>query len=201
MQFFQNFSEDLKGLKQPLGHGTFSDYLESILVYGLGTHKPKRAFSPTITSMCDLHKEDGLIACYAFATRNKTDMLNIDATKITGKDVVSRYAEVNPFFKIWWRRILLRAITWLYNIKRGKPYGFPTLLIYEGNSAAECEYRNKNIPSEVNCKTILTLSALRYIFVPAEHVSATQELLDRYTTNARVLPMELFELQEIFRNK
>ncbi len=200
MRFLQKLFEDLTKFEQPLGHGTFSDYLESILMHGLGSYKPKNAFSPNITSMCDLHKKDGVIASYAFATRNRTDMLAVDAAKITGRDVISRYAGVNPFFKVWWRRLLLRIMGRLYNIKRGNPSGFPVLLIYDGNNEAECEYRNKNIPSEVNCKTILTSNALRYILVPAEHILVIHELLNKYAICARVLPMELFELQEIFNS-
>lgn len=121
--------------------------------------------------MCDLHKPDGLLACYAFATWNKTERLAVNAATITGQDVIDRYA--------------------------GDMAGYPTLLVYDGEGKAMCEYHNKNIPSEVDCKTIMDSKLLKFLFVPAIQVEQTGVKLDQLNLSSRVWPLELFELQEI----
>ncbi|MEK9195058.1 MAG: hypothetical protein AAB975_01680, partial [Patescibacteria group bacterium] len=152
---FNKFLNDITGFVQPLGHGTASGHLESILQYGLGARKPPDASSPCLNSMCDLKKRDGLIASYAFATWNKTNDLGIDARQITKRDVIDRYAEVNPLIDSWLKKFILRRIATKYIKTRGKRAGYGVLLVYDGEGSAICNYCNRAVPSEVDCITII----------------------------------------------
>lgn len=164
---FDNFFADLVRFAQPLGHGTTSNHLESILQYGLGGHKPANASSPHLNSVCDLKKPDGLIACYAFATWNRTDKLAIESKKVTGRDVIDRYAKVNPLVDSWLKKFILRRIAKKYIKIRGAQQGHAVLLVYDCDGSAICNYRNSTIPSEIDCKTIIDMERLKYVFVSA----------------------------------
>jgi hypothetical protein len=167
---FEQCNAEIEKYIQPLGHGTSSDHLESILLEGLGAKKPDESFSPALNSMCDLHIPDGFLGSYAFATWNDLSNLVVNAERITRRDIIDRYAEQNPHIDNWLKKILLRKIAKQYSEKRGRRNGYPVLLIYDGQGQANVNYRGKNIPSEVDCKSILPSNLLQYIFAPAENV-------------------------------
>lgn len=194
---FTEFKRQVGNLRQPLGHGTTSGFLESILRLGLGAVKPGNSFSPELNSLCDLHIPDGIMAMYAFATWNETNKLAIDATKITGRDVVARYAETNPLIDEPLKLFLLRQMAKQYISKRQDKEGSPVCLIYEGDGKVDCNYRGRNVPSEVDCYQILSAQMLKDIFVPAKEVQQVCLLLESLGISARVLALELFELEEI----
>src|SRR3989338_6951983 len=81
-------------LQVPLGHGTTSEHLQSILTKGLGADTSKRVYANT-KSAVDLRQPDGLLAGYLFARFN-TDELELTSDQLYEGDLVSRYVKLNP---------------------------------------------------------------------------------------------------------
>lgn len=179
-------------------HGTQDSLLQSILDTGLGNSAslPEDAFSPKVSSLTDLSKPDGLMAAYAFATRNNFKSISPNAKDYTGYDIVDQYALVNPHFSSPLKRTLLRALSEVYTLKRKPSKGEPLLLVYQ-KSELKGNYPSPANPSEVATKQVLEPGNLIYAFVPGKNVNRAKALLAKRAPQAMVVPMELIELATI----
>ncbi|MDA2936044.1 hypothetical protein MYX06_02405 [Patescibacteria group bacterium AH-259-L05] len=191
----------IKQLSYPVAHGTSSEYLESIIEYGLGAKPPRNASHPERIGVCDLRFKDGLLGAYAIALRGKTKHpdLCIHARTVGSGSIIQRYVatlEVNKkeAIKI---RIGLWIIGLLYRLKRGKMQGWPILLIYDTEGKIQMEKAPNRTPSEFVVPHPLGKEILALILAPAKRHKQTEEILSRFDLVIPIIPLEILELEEI----
>lgn len=182
------FNESVNNLRQPLAHGTTSDNLVSILEKGLGIDLAGKPPVET-ASLTDLKQPDGLLGAYAFARVNSRD-LAVKSEDITGKDIITRYAEINSLVDEQELREKFRV----YREKKTQT-GFPVVLVYESGSM-QLEHVNPKIPSEVelNLKDKWWGDNPAIILVPDKQISVVQELLQEFEVYCKIFPIEALEL-------
>jgi len=192
----------IAGLVQPLAQGTHTDALRSIVKFGLGAEgkKPADATRPEKTTLCDVSKPDGFLALYGFATYQDHSSFAVDATKITGRDIVARYPDVNPAFKPRWINFLLRGTAMKYMMQRNLPRGLPMVVGYDGGGTVQCTYPLVHVPSEAHLTQVLTKDMLRFVFVPVSFMNKARQILnDEGAPQVKVYPIEFYEIDELMR--
>jgi hypothetical protein len=176
LPIWQDFLYQIKNFKQPIAHGTSStEFLGIIKEGGLITGQIKSAFSKKYISLSDLNEKDGLLASYGFAIRNDWDELSVIAEPITNRDIVSRYADVNPLLKGFkgplFRYFLRKAIKEYISI-RGPNEGYPVYIVFDGENKVPVELvRPEQIPSELRTQEKVSTKFIRFIFVPAQRIN------------------------------
>lgn len=184
-QKYEHLAEALRfeigQLKQPLGHGTTSDHLKSILVDGLGSSVPDNAFDGT-KSLFDLSREDGVVGAYLFARFNINDL-----EIITDDDLIYRYVSLAgdaiPYEK------LVESFE-LYHTKR-QQQGYPVVLIYDGQGEINVGTPNPNAPVELEFFSPILVDRLKILLVPKNRISELEVLLER--TSVDIKPIEILE--------
>ncbi len=177
----------IAAMETPLGHGTTSEYLASILEKELGGIQPEKAFAGT-KSATDLRVPDGLLGAYLFS-RFTTESLEVTSEQLSGEDAIARYARLNP--DITEER--LREAFAAYVEKR-KPEGFPVLFVYDGGKDAMIRNVNPRVPSEVEFEGSLTTDKLRILLVPKAKMAETAARLKELGISAEVRPIETMEV-------
>lgn len=192
------FWENVGNLSQAWGHGTSSILFDQILENGLRTNAVADA---TCQNICvsDLKKPDGFLAAYPFAIGRSISALTVNSQKLTGRDIVYRFSQVNPLIDSWWKKFLLRRMGNLFLKNRKTLLGYPVYLVFEPSEEMDFYYRRPTfVPSEIQTKGPLSIDRLRFVLVPASEVkSISIKLLDRGLKGIKVLPLEIFELEAV----
>jgi hypothetical protein len=175
------FNEKLESFDSPLGHGTTSEHLKSILETGLGGVVPENSYAQSI-SLTDLEKPDGLLGAYAFARMNTQDL------EFIGEDVVTRYSELNSLVDV----VSLKAQFQKYKDLRN-PTGFPVVCVFEGKDV-KFEYMNPRIPSEVELKLGESPLKPKILLVPNKKVNEIKKIAEDSGVTCEVLPIEILEV-------
>mgnify|MGYP001576800790 FL=1 len=68
-EIVNDFNFVLESYTTPIGHGTSSEYLGSILQHSLGGKIPENSWRPGKIAVTDLRQSGGLVGAYAFALR------------------------------------------------------------------------------------------------------------------------------------
>jgi len=194
------FSGFISHTSNPIAHGSSSEYLESILEKGLGAVNPIGAFAPEEISVCSLTSNDGLLAAYIFALRMGAlfkSELSINARNHKGRSIIRRYTDT-----LGWgikQRILLTIMALCYSSGRGKMKGWPILLIYDVKGEVGLEKRSNGIPSEFYALSPIPKELLCLILAPADKYIETQKIVSLFNLKTPILPLEIIELEEIYR--
>jgi hypothetical protein len=202
---YSDFQKSVYSLKQPLAHGTQTNYVQGILEAGLGGTLPENSWSPNSNYFWDLKipYREGWMGALAFATRGDFSSFLVNSEKITGKEGFDRFYDSNPTMqKYFWIKPLMR---WGLNrhldryIKvRGQSDGYPAYLVFDGEGEMELRRVNKMSPAEVSTKAIARGDQLKIALVPAQVLAVFEkDLRDHGRNDVRVYPLELFEVEAI----
>ena len=199
---WEELTQRIKSLNQPLGHGTRTDKLESILKNGLDQTFANTTTHPEFTgrSFCfALDTKDGLTGAQVFSLMldfpaGFTSSLVIRADIEMKESFIDRYAQLNPNYASPQAHAHLESACNHYCQVHGDPNGVPLMLIFDGQNEIEANRSVPQTPSEAHLFSVLTKDYLKGILVPA---NAVAEIMSTFDLDVPIYPMELLELADL----
>lgn len=178
-------------------HGTSSNYLESILVKGLGADTPVGALAKS-KSITDATMKDGMLGAYLFAKGQKGNMLAINREQIDPSgDILTRYTILSPAIPERALRSQLERYFSMRAAQVGASYkdAYPVLLVVGTDEPSQMWKMNPAVPSEMEFGEPFTHDQFKMIRVPEAKIDHAQHIISQSGLSIvaeAIEPLELF---------